>query len=245
MASPSSRSLYRQVTRGTPLCRPFPSGRRHHRDRWRWATARCASRRSGPGRREGRHDRCQLGPAVGRTSRSLVQSGPWLAYRGRARRCRYTEMLRTKVREVRKVLWVMLGVAVVLPVAVPASIQVHDAREKRATAKMLSIAQRVKDPPRMSPLVLHHDCNGDALIRCSWTTDQDVDALALRVKADLAKSADMTTRTVCDDIHRRVGGDTRSCFVQVGGGSHAVTIFLDPYVEDGSLLGTMYVVQAN
>jgi hypothetical protein len=156
-----------------------------------------------------------------------------------------TEVLRTKIREVRRALWIMLGVAVVLPVAVPTSIHVYDAREQRAKAQMVSIAQQVKDPPRMSPLVLHHDCNGDALIRCSWTTDQDVDALALQVKADLAKSADMTTRTECYDVHRRVGGDARSCFVQVGGASHAVTISLDPYVERGSLLGTMYVVQAN
>jgi hypothetical protein len=154
-------------------------------------------------------------------------------------------MLRTKVREVRKVLWIILGVAMVLPVAVPTSIHVYNAQEKRATAQMVSIAQQVKDPGRMSPLVLHHDCNGDALIRCSWTTNQDVDALALQVRADLSRTADMTTRTECYDVHGLVARDARSCFVQVGGESHAVTISLDPYVEKGSWLGTRYVVQAN
>jgi len=100
----------------------------------------------------------------------------------------------------------------------------------------------------MIPLVLHHDCNGDSLVRCGWTSNQDIDGLARQVKADLSQVADLPVRTQCSDIRGRVSAHLRSCLIQVADGSHAVTIFLDPYVRtvdaQSKLLGSQYIVTA-
>jgi hypothetical protein len=155
----------------------------------------------------------------------------------------------TRERTVRRPIWALLGSALLLAVAVPASIQVHTARDAKATAHMIFVAERVAAPAAMNPLVLNHDCHGDALMSCSWTPDHDVDSLARRARSDLGKTAAMPTRLQCVDLPGVSNWPLRSCLVAIGGTSHAVTLSLDPYVKvvDGQaeLLGTRYTVEAD
>ena len=145
-------------------------------------------------------------------------------------------------------IWGFLVAAVLLAVAVPAVGHLRESRERAAVERMTAIAERVRPPVDLQPLRLHQDCHGDGMVRCGWTADRDVDGLAQVIRTDLTERAGRQARLECSALRSRVAAGLRSCLVQVTEGQHAVTIFVDPYLEqeDGQpvLRGARYSVSA-
>jgi hypothetical protein len=108
-------------------------------------------------------------------------------------------------------------------------------RSRQTAASLQDVARRTALPAGSTPYSgVQAGCPAAQYVHCVRTAE-DVDSAAREMRAALGVAAEEEPTSRCRTLHNpRSGANWRSCMVQIQRGSHAVTIWIDPWTDRSS-----------